>query len=34
MIDNHEREGHLIIEASEHEDIQRKNVEELRVESY
>ena len=29
MIDKHEREGHAIMEASEHEDIQRKNVEEL-----
>ena len=29
VIDNHEREGHVIIEASDHEDIQRQNVEEL-----
>ena len=33
MIDKHEREGHAIMEASEHEDIQRKNIEELETKS-
>ena len=29
VIDKHEREGHAIMEASEHEDIQRRHIEEL-----
>ena len=29
VIDHHEREGHTIMEASEHEDIQQRNIEKL-----